>query len=527
MKLRAALSFLLLLSLTVDAAADTPGRHRLSTGVKIVRALRHLNAPPFRREIVDGELFVGSIRFVRPPEDAALEIMEARGVEFLRTNGRRRSLGTVYPARIPFDQLGWLSELSDVVQVATDSLLPLIPPLNVTRPLTGAGSFSDYLEGVLGERPGEGMIIADFDHGIDPFHPGLFHADGGYFAWTDVDDDGALTPGIDGVDLDGDDHLSTQEVLQAFDASILNPYEEYSLKNTDGVYDPTLDWLFLDQNGTGTREWGAGAGATDGTAAFGEPVFVVDDVDGDGVVDLEEKLVLLRTSKIRAVLVGDQIFERGTNLSSLDPDIFDGSWAVDQSGHGTGVTGILVANTPRMSRFVGMAPYAEVVLVDSSTSSGSQYGDIERLLWAKDQGAKLFLHEYSSWGADHMDGTSNYDQALDSLAIDDGIPQICPAGNLAGAGKHALNEAPPGTTGTRFELPTEYPDYPGYAFEIPYLYITLYFAGAPEDVDVSLSIPGVADPVPLPEDTWQGEQLAGGLFGGMWASQSPGGRRAS
>ena len=524
MKSRAALSFLLLLSLpTAAAAAD---HSRLSTGVKMVRDLRHLDAPPFRRDLVDGDVFIGSIRFVRPPEDALLEVMTARGVDFLRTGGRDhrpRSLGAVFPARIPFDQLGWLSEQADVVQVATDFLLPPIPPLDHTRPQTGAGTFSEYLEGVIGERPGEGMVIADFDHGIDPYHPGLFRADGGYFAWTDVNGNGELDPGTDGVDLDGDGAITGTEVLQSFDAVLWNLYAEPHMQNTDGIFDPTLDWLYLDQNGTGSREWGAAAGATDQTAAFGEPVFVVDDVDGDAVVDLDEKLVLLRTSKIRAVRYGDLVFQRGTNLSTLDPDIFEGTWGYDRSGHGTGVTGILVANTPRMTRFVGMAPYAEVILVDSSTGSGSAYGYIERLIWAKDQGASLFLHEYSSWGADHMDGTSNYDQALDAMVTDDGIPQVCPAGNLAGAAKHSLNDAGPGATGLRFEIPTEYPGYPGYAFEIPYLYTTLYFAGDPDDVDISMSIPGLDAPVAIPKDTWQGEQLAGDLFGGLWTSQSPGG----
>ncbi len=535
MKLRAALPFLLLLSLTSpsvaataqdDARAQSPEGHRLTAGVKMLRDLRHLDAPPFRRELIDGEVFVGSIRFVRPPDDEVLAVMAARGVDFLRTDGpggRPRHVGAIFPARIPFDQLGWLAEHSEIVQVATDFLLPPLPPLDHTRPQTGAGTFSEVLEGVIGERPGEGMVIADFDHGIDPFHPALFHADGGYYAWTDVNEDGDLDPGIDGVDLNGDGSISAQETLQAFDAAMWNMYEDPSPENTDHIFDPTLDWLFLDQNGTGLREWGADAGATDETAAFGEPVFVVDDVDGDAVVDPEEKLVLLRTSKIRAVRYGDLVYQRGTNLSSLDPNMFDGTWGFDQSGHGTGVTGILVANTPRMTRFVGMAPYAEVILVDSSTGSGSPYGYIERLIWARDLGADLFLHEYSSWGTDHMDGTSNYDQALDALVTEDGIPQVCPAGNLAEAGKHSLNDAPPGVTGIRFEIPTEYPGYPGYGFEIPYLYTTLYFAGEPDDVEISLGIPGLDEPVAVPKDSWQGEKLVGDLYGGVWASQSPGG----
>jgi len=520
----AALSLLLLPSIPTNVVAGTPPQpHRLAPGVKILRDLRHLERPPFRPEVVDGDGFVGSVRLVRPGSDELLEVLAARGVDFLRTGGRVRRLGAVYPARIPFDQLPWLAEHPDVVQVSTDFLLPPIAPLDQTRPQTGAGTFSEYLEGVIGERPGEGMVIADFDHGIDPFHPGLFFADGGYYAWTDADGDGVLTPGADGVDVDGDGDLSDDEVLHAFDAVLWNPYAEPRVQNTNGFYDPGLDWLFLDQDGSGAREWGADAGATDQTAAFGEPVFVVDDVDGDRVVDPGEKLVLLRTSKLRSVRVGDAVYERGLNLSALDPDLFGGSWGYEQAGHGTGVTGILVANTPRMSRFVGMAPYAEVVLVDSSTGADSAYGYMERLIWAGDQGAQLFLHEYSSWGVDHMDGTSNYDQALDALVTDHGIPQVCPAGNLAESGKHALSDAPPGTTPLRFEIPDEYPDYPGYGFEVPYIYITLYFAGDPGDVVPALSIPGLADPVPLPEDTWEGEQLAGQIFGGAWTGQSPGG----
>ena len=523
MKLTAALSLLLTLSFALDAAADTLPRDRLAPGVKIVRALRRLEHPPFRPQLVDGDLFVGSIRFERPPEDSLLETMEARGVEFLVTEGRRRSFGAIYPARVPFEQLGWLSELPEIIQVATDFLLPPIPPLDVTRPLTGAGTFSDVLEGVFGERPGEGMVIADFDHGIDPFHPGLFFADGGYFAWTDVNGDGKLQPGVDGVDLDGDGVIATTEVLSAFDGVMMNWYAEPHLDNDDGLYDPRVDWLYLDQNSTGVREWGAAAGATDDTAAFGEPVFVVDDVNGNGVVGLEEKLVLLRTSKVRAVRVGDVIYERGVNLSALDPDQFQGTWEADKSGHGTGVTGILVANSPRRSRFVGIAPYAEVILVDSSTGAGNPFGYMERMLWAKDQGAHLFLHEYSSWGSDHMDGTSNYDQALDEMTLNEGVPQVCPAGNLAESGKHGQFVATPGTTVTRIELPAEYPGRPGYGFEVPYLYITLYFEGDPGDVDLALGIPGLAAPVPLPKDVWDPAQLAGDVYGGAWGSKSPGG----
>ncbi len=523
MNLTTALSLLLTLSFVLDAAADTLPRDRLTPGVKIVRALRHVEHPPFRPQIVDGDLFIGSIRFERPPQDSLLKTMEARGIEFLVTKGRRRNFGSIYPARIPFVQLSWLSELHEIVQVATDFLLPPLAPLDVTKPQTGAGTFSEVLEGVFGERPGEGMVIADFDHGIDPFHPALFFADGGYFAWIDVNGDGHLQPGVDGVDLDGDGVVGSTEILNAFDGVMINMYAEPHVTNDDGLFDPRVDWLYLDQNGTGVREWGAASGATDETAAFGEPVFVVDDVDGDGVVDPEEKLVLLRTSKVRSVRVGNVIYERGVNLSALDPDQFQGTWEFDKSGHGTGVTGILVANSPRRSRFVGIAPYAEIILVDSSTGSDSPFGYMERMLWAKDQGAQLFLHEYSSWGSDHMDGTSNYDLALDELTLNEGVPQVCPAGNLAESGKHGQFIAPPGTTVTRIEIPTEYPDYPGYGFDVSYLYITLYFEGNPGDVDLALGIPGLAAPVALSKDAWDPVQLAGDLYGGAWISKSTGG----
>ncbi|MBK9260527.1 MAG: hypothetical protein IPM54_11950 [Polyangiaceae bacterium] len=49
-----------------------------------------------------------------------------------------------------------------------------------------------------------------------------------------------------------------------------------------------MDWLYADRNGSGAREFGPSAGFTEADPTFGEPLYVPDDVNRNGVLD-EEK----------------------------------------------------------------------------------------------------------------------------------------------------------------------------------------------------------------------------------------------
>src|SRR5690606_18603661 len=124
-----------------------------------------------------------------------------------------------------------------------------------------------------------GVVIADLDTGIDVLHPALFRADAGYYAWLDVNGDGAFTPGIDAVDLDGNGVPGAAETLRFFAAHAYALYGRAPLLDSDdGALDAGWDWLYADTDGSGAREVGGAAGFGEADPAYGEPLFVVDDV---------------------------------------------------------------------------------------------------------------------------------------------------------------------------------------------------------------------------------------------------------
>ena len=66
------------------------------------------------------------------------------------------------------------------------------------------------------------MRIADFDTGIDVFHPLFFFVDGDTLYWIDVDGSHSFTPGTDCVDLNDDGIPGGDEKLRFTDGWIWN-----------------------------------------------------------------------------------------------------------------------------------------------------------------------------------------------------------------------------------------------------------------------------------------------------------------
>jgi len=249
-----------------------------------------------------GAVLRAAISFVSgEPRGDTLARLEGLGVELVRSRGRALHVGHIYAARVPLDSVEPLAAMAEVVEVdarpfgprpeATDNYpafiearqtWPSLDPQGV--PLTGAG-----------------VTVGVIDSWLDIFHPSFFRPDGGYVEWVDVDQNQAFSPGIDGIDRDGDGTIGATERLQVLDGALSWSDEETHLENVDGKLTPDLDWLFLDLNGSQAREFGAQAGFVESSPAYGEPLYVADDVDADGVLDPEEKLVGLRTSKIRTV----------------------------------------------------------------------------------------------------------------------------------------------------------------------------------------------------------------------------------
>lgn len=299
---------------------------------------------------------------------------------------------------------------------------------------------------------GAEQVFVDFDGGLDVYHPLFFRADAGAYDWIDVDEDGVLTVGVDFVDLDGDAAAGFGERVEAFGGGLSSLYGDFEAANAGEL---GVVWLYADQNDNGARDWGGGAGFDEDTPAWGEPLFVPDDVNANGALDVGEKLFRLGTSKIRGFMdaATGAKYERGVNLH----------WVPrpgEKGLHGTGVGGILVGGQPGRSQVAGMAPDAELLFVDLTymasdapwlpTDAWHPTG-VEVGTWAIEHGATHFVHEYGSQDGHFADGSSLWEQQLSSWATQ-GTPQLTATHNYAGLqGKVILplSASPPAAPVTR------------------------------------------------------------------------------
>ncbi|MCB9592635.1 MAG: S8 family serine peptidase [Sandaracinaceae bacterium] len=377
------------------------------------------------------------------PRVAALD-----GVTLREVNGRTLRFGRWVAAQVT--RAGALAVASRVERIA---LGPRgIPPLDRSAERIGL----DAARGASGrdERlTGAGVRIADIDSHVDVFHPDFFYADAGWFDWIDVDGDARFTAGVDAIDLDGDGAAGPGETGVALRAS---PIDISTAAEARGVrdpgFDPRVDWVYLDTNGDGRRSFGAADGFTDGAPAFGEPLFVPDDVDRDGQLDPEERLVRLGTSKFERVLIETQDdtgrtftqeLVRGVDLATSPANPAGGLYGYSDEFHGTGVIGILAGGVPLPSRrWVGVAPNATLFNAGSFASDRSG-----ALVWSYEQGVSVALHEYVSWTRTELDGSEAVAALIDDSAAA-GVINVCPGGNIGDADKHAQIDVPAGETRT-------------------------------------------------------------------------------
>lgn len=291
-------------------------------------------------------------------------------------------------------------------------------------PLVSTQLAARGLRARVGGTGGAGVRIVDVDGPVDLLHPALFDADGGAFDWVDADADGALTLGVDGVDLDRDGRVSPRERLSLVDATrVARGQQEAS--DERGTFEPDQDWLYVDRNNDGRRNAGPDEGFREADLAYGEPIFVVDDIDQDGRLGPGERLLRLGRSKIVAVVDGPLRYERGVDLIraaiGADEDTF----------HGTAVAGLLVGGQADAHSLVGVAPDAALeihVLRDPADA-------LVRVAAALDAtpAGGVVAHEWSLPG-ELMDGGTALDAALTQAAQD--APQLVAAGNMHLARRH-------------------------------------------------------------------------------------------
>ncbi|MBA2662319.1 MAG: S8 family serine peptidase [Bradymonadaceae bacterium] len=380
------------------------------------------------------------LRFDQELDEAQLAALEKQGVRFERRHdGQLARIGTIYRAWIRWSALEALSDHPNLIRAEAGWAPGVLLPLEVTGEKLGAHA-AHILPG-LGVD-GKTTLIGNIDSGIDVLHPAFFHADGGLFDWIDVNANGRFDAGIDAVDLNKNGVADRNEVLRVLDGSWVQDFRAGQVQNRDGVLQTRLDWLYADMNRDSERNVGRTAGFDEQSPAYGEPLFVVDDVNANGRLDPGEKLVLLKTSKIKKYIDNATVYERGINL--IDAGQAEG---LANAHHGTGVSGILVGGQPGYHDRIGLAPGADLIVYGFSFTEGWETTIMASFIEdALHEQVDVLLHEWTNCFTRSLDGSTNMEAAMDHARAQ-GMIQINPLGNLNRSQKHIRREVVAGAQG--------------------------------------------------------------------------------
>ncbi|MFH1862911.1 MAG: S8/S53 family peptidase [bacterium] len=416
---RFALISILLGWCAVNAAVNDPIDLKLSPPLRFLLAVREAppeTLPTMLRSVVAAEEISVSIRFVAGIEPAE---WEGRGLRFQKVLGQYAGSGTIYGAVMAWDEVRRWAQEAEIAMISSDWRPCVYPCLDVSAPEVGASEVWGF------PITGDGQMVADFDTGVDIFHPTLFRAATAY-NWIDVNQDSAFTPDVDAVDLNGNGINEWNETLNFFDGEIYDPAMTFGgtgISNGDGVYQADWDWLYNDSIHNQMRDYGPGPSFTEADPGYGEKLFYCVDANENNELDPGETLLLLDASKVRAVMQpGGMVRRRGVDLINAMPD---------QNGHGTAVSGVLVGGEPGISRFCGLAPGADLLMgYFFSGVSFTQY-----LPWVRNEGCRVLLYEFGGFVFNPLDGSTNEELLLDSEA-GQGVMQVTPSGNLNRGYKH-------------------------------------------------------------------------------------------
>lgn len=288
-----------------------------------------------------------------------------------------------------------------------------------------------YLRATRFEEPGENQTIGLIDQDFDLCNPGFFEADAGVWAWNDVNGNNVLDPGVDDIDIGfGSETLSWLDVaVHVPDGFVGTDVVNLIQMSFDRKFQPAIDWLFLDRNRNGVRDCGAAAGFSDSDPALGEPVFVLDDLNGDGVGSLNEHLFQLGTSRVRSLRRGSYEFFRGRNLAVA------AAHDAERTFHGTAMANLVGIGPDVPKRHVGAAWMADLVLVAADNEFEAYTG----ALWAEKQGIGVLLIGLTRWALEPLDGSSPLELLVDQLSDSD-VVVVAPTGNLGRGNRHAIVE---------------------------------------------------------------------------------------
>lgn len=461
--------------------------------------------------------FVVIVRLNSPPSESLIWEWQSHGIHFERHNGKLINIGPYYGVIVNDETVGLLSRQPDVREILPHAPRMVTPTIH-PGPLTKVHELISTIPSWGLKDPdgaavdGTGVTILDIDSGIDVFHPMFFRADGGYYSWIDTNGNGQLDPDLDAVDLDGDLVVDEGETLLTLGGTMVDLYTGAPVETNSVRLVPGRSFVYADTNGNGKRDHGKAKGFDDSTMALGEPLFVFDDVNGNKVVDPGEKLIRLGTSKIRGVFaVGSgKTYERGINLSEFV--------VTPNALHGTGVAGILVGGVLGHTDVVGVAPGADLLMLDSTTSNQGADFDwnasiLSGFTWAKEHGAKIFVHEYGSQFGSFADGSTEWELVLDALHAE-GIVQTTATHNFAGLKGHRDLNVPAQSSET-FVLTSN--DFSALSSKSYYVFMTCRWRnGDPDMLELRLKHPDQKEVQLWPQTDTKGWEVvtAGGISPG-------------
>jgi subtilisin family serine protease len=469
---------------SVDSVEDPPqsaaaaARGKMNAQMRFQRDMRTApmkTADPARAMLgaTGGDKAIATVKFDHVLSGSEIADLESRGIEFFRMEGEIARTRAIYPVKIPWNEIDGLGARREVLRLESSWKPAIYPALDVSVPEIGADSAWTHDDPLGFPITGKGLRVADFDTGVDVFHPSFFYADGDTFNWIDLNENGVFDHSYDFVDLNNNGEFDFGETLRLEDGLIMDyagVWCSFPPANTDNVYQTYWDWIYADLNYNFNRDFGPAAGFTESSPGFGEPTFVALDDDGDGELDVGERLVQLGSSKIYATMNAGSIERmRGTDLMLSDDDT---------NGHGTAVMGVVGGGTRGYHRFCGIAPDAE--LLAGYFFSGVPISYL--IPWARSHGADVMLYEFGGFVWEFLDG-STLDEETISIE-NETIIQITPSGNLGRGGKHAITDIPSGGNRT---LIIVVPTYGGNS--IRFLYGSTLWLGGLYDLTFSLRTP--------------------------------------
>ncbi len=378
--------------------------------------------------------------------------LENKGVVFHRMENTISHIASIYPINVPWVLILDLAQRTDVLKIEwgykkyNPALEKSISEIGANKVHTGSN---------LGQTfSGKGVTIGMIDTGIYWQHPAFWNPDPDpAYEYLIVASSGKLY-----ADIDKNGKYSSDDKPIYFfgPTGQIADYLELDKSGFNFGYDyillggPKMDPPL--QKPSPTQPW---------TGSFWA---IPKDENGNRKLDENEHVIGLFQCKIRAFLndtTEEVVMRQPDGWFYAAPQSFG-----DFQGHGTHVAAIAVGGQLGYSVFTGVAPGADLV-VSSTTWYLSDM--IQELNWVTQQGVDVINLSLGSLFDGPLDGTSLFEQIIDQLFEEQGIPTVIAGGNDNENSLHILGTLPSGQTKrysfvtfdpTSSKLREYFPDYP-------------------------------------------------------------------